>query len=98
MDAITALGLGDGNDRCPVQIGPCPHALQRHGDVSLLDVQGGRIILGKDRDGGHAKVCGGPKDADGDLAAIGDEQAGERAHLSCDLGHGQIRPLGSRPV
>ena len=98
MDAITALGLGDGNDRRTVQIGPCPHARQRHGNIGLLDVQGGRIILGKDRDGGHAKVCGGPKDANSDLAAIGDEQAGERAHLSCDLGHGQIRPLGSRPV
>ena len=98
MDSIAALSLGHGNDRRPVQIGPCPHTLERHGDVSLLDVQGGRIILGKDRDGGHAKVSGGPKDANGDLAAIGDEQAGERAHWSCDLGHDRIRPLGSRPV
>ena len=39
MDAITALGLGNGNDRRTVQIGPRPHALQRHGNIGLLDVQ-----------------------------------------------------------
>jgi hypothetical protein len=44
------------------------------------DVQRGAVGLGVDRDGADPELPQGAEDADGDLAAIGDEHLGEGGH------------------
>ena len=56
---------------------------ERHGGIGLARVQAGRVVLGVHRHRADAQVGAGLGDADGDLAAIGDQQGGK--------GHG--RPL-----
>ena len=44
------------------------------GRVGGADMQRQRIVGGIDRDGGRAGFAGGARDANGNLAAIGDQQ------------------------
>ena len=48
------------------------------GLVGLEAVQGEAVLVGVDRDGADAEFVGRAEDADGDLAAVGDEQLLER--------------------
>src|SRR5260370_703040 len=47
------------------------------GFVSHADMEGGAIGVGEDGDAGDAHFAEGADDADGDLAAIGDQELGE---------------------
>ena len=42
--------------------------------VSGADMQRQRVVRGVDRDGGKAGFARGPRDANGDLAAVGDQE------------------------
>ena len=74
MHRIAPRRQGCGDQGLGVQIGARSHALQRHGIVGALAMQGGHVIFGIDRNGADAEVGGGAGDTDGDLAAIGDQQ------------------------
>src|ERR1035437_6692999 len=65
VDAEVAFGGGAGAD-----VG---------GLVGHADVEGGAVGVGKDGDAGDAHLAEGADDADGDLAAIGDQDLAEHA-------------------
>ena len=50
-------------------------AAERHGDVDRVDVERVGVGVGVDAHGLDAEPVGGAGDADGDLAAVGDEEA-----------------------
>ena len=73
MQCIAAGGLGGGNDRLDVEIGaraPAGNFVRR---VGRADMQRQRVVGGIDRDGGKAGLARGPRDTNGDLAAVGDQ-------------------------
>ena len=57
------------------------------GSVGDADMQRLRIVGGMDRDGGEAGVARRARDADGDLAAVGDQQF-MKGHLCFRSGTG----------
>ena len=65
VDAEVAFGGGAGADAT--------------GLVGEADVEGGAVGVGEDRDRGDGHFAEGADDADGDLAAIGDEDLAEHA-------------------
>jgi hypothetical protein len=70
-----AVGLERGlDDRCAVEIGARPAPSQLHGVFRLANVQRLRVVLRVDRYGSGTELGGGPRDAHGDFAAIGDQQ------------------------
>ena len=60
------------------------------GEVGLGDVRRAGVGVGEDRDGAQAHRAGGGEDAAGDLAAVGDEQAGD--HQSLNTPHPSCSP------
>jgi hypothetical protein len=74
VDRVRARGLRGTNDRVDVQVavgggrGADPDGL-----VGLGDVTGARVGVAVDGDAGDAHAAQGGDDADGDLAAVGDE-------------------------
>jgi hypothetical protein len=58
------------------------HAVERVRLVGEADVQGFAVRVGVDGDGGDRGVRTGASDADGDLAAVGDEDLGDEGHGS----------------
>ena len=51
-----------------------------HGGVGRGDMAGVAVGVREDRRGADAERPAGPRDADGDLAAVGDQDAGEHGH------------------
>ena len=84
MDEIHALFLGQRDDAGNVQVrAHGAFALAHHvGLIRLEPVDGQPILRGVDGDGAQSKFSGGAKDADGDLAAVGDEQFSRFIRLS----------------
>jgi hypothetical protein len=76
MDEIDALLLRERHDAGDVQIrANRPLALADEvGFIRLEAMDGEAILLGVNGDGTKAELGGGAKDANGDLAAVGDEQ------------------------
>lgn len=74
MDRVARLLPGHGDQPLHVQVGRRPAATQRHRDIGLAQVQGGRVVLGVHRHRADAQVGTGAGDADGDLATVGDQQ------------------------
>ena len=78
VDGVALLGAGDGQQLRLVQVGGHAAALKRHSAVGLACVQAGVIVLGIHRQGFAAQLVAGLGDADGDLAAVGDQYSGKR--------------------
>ena len=80
MDGVDVVLPGQGDDAVDVEIGA--DRLARLADavglVGLEAVQGEAVLVGVDGDGADAQLVGRAKDADGDLAAVGDQQLANR--------------------
>ena len=74
MDRIAAGLPGRRDHARDVEIGRRALALERDRLVDPPDVQRRGVVLGMDADRGDAEFGGGLGDADGDLAAIGDQE------------------------
>ncbi len=83
MQGIATGGLGGGNDRFDIEIGTRAAARDLVALVGGADVQRGGVVGRMDRNDGEPRVGGGARDANGDLAAVGDQELPER--------HGQSR-------
>ena len=95
VDGVGAVALGDADDAGDVQVGldRIQPLVERVGLVGLVAVQGGAVLLAEDAQGADAELGAGPEHADGDLAAVGDEDALELA----DGGHGLVRARPRAP-
>ena len=62
------------NNGVHVEVGASALAGQRRRGVGPAHMQRARIVRAEDRHGGDVQFRGGPGDADGDFAAVGDEQ------------------------
>ena len=78
MDRVDLRLAGDVEDLVDVEValGGCGRA-EQVGLVSETDVRGVAIHLGVDRDRAHAQLLAGADHADGDLAAVGDQDGVE---------------------
>ena len=74
MHRITARLPGGGDHRSDIEIGGGALALERDGLVDAPDMQGRGVVVGVQAGGGDAELGSGLGDADGDLAAIGDQE------------------------
>ncbi len=74
MHRVAFGRLGGRYHGLDIEIGPRAAPGDFAGRVGGADMQRLRIVGGMDRDGGEAGVAGGAGDADGDLAAVGDQQ------------------------
>ena len=76
MDGVDVDALGEGDDAGDVEVGPDRLAglADAVGLVGLEAVQGEAVLVRVDGDGADAEFVGRAEDADGDLAAVGDEQ------------------------
>ena len=90
MDHVHTPLTREGNDPFDVEIrADRPLALADDiGFVGLEAVHRVAVLLRVDRDGSHAKLGGCAKDADGDFAAVGDEEgfSGDRNGRGGGLG------------
>ena len=81
MDRVDLVLLGDVDDAVDVEVGA--DRLARLADlvglVGLEAVQGEAVFVRVDRDRADAQLVGRAEHADGDLAAIGDQQLANRA-------------------
>ena len=74
MHRVTAVRQRQGDDLLHVQIGADAAPLQGQGLISAAPVQGLGVLRSINRHAGQAGVQGGAGDANGDFAAVGDEQ------------------------
>ena len=80
MDEVHALFLRQRDDARDVEI-RADRALARADEIGFIRLEamdGEAVFLGVDGDGAQAEFRGGAKDADGDFAAVGDEQFFQR--------------------
>ena len=89
MDRLAALLQGQRDQPIHVEIGRHATAGQRQRDIGLAHVQGSGIVLGEHRHRADTQVGAGASDANGDLAAVGDQQGVEGS------GHGRFSGSGS---
>ena len=75
MHRVAAVGGGQGNELFDVQIGGCAAPLQRHRLIGLKSVQGGSVFRRVNGVACNAEIGGGPGNADGDFAPVGDQQS-----------------------
>ena len=78
---------GGGDDLIDVEVGGGAGPVQAHGGAGVCEMQGVGVVFGVDGDGGDVQVGGGAKNADGDFAPVGDEQAihGHDSLPPCEL-------------
>ena len=74
MNGVATRLEGECDQALAVEIGGHAGATQRMRLVRLAHVQRGRVVFGIDGDAGETEIGGRARDADGDFAAIGDEQ------------------------
>ena len=94
MDGVDLVLPGQGDDAGDVEVGADRLAglADAVGLVGLEAVQGEAVFVRVDGDGADAQLVGGAEDADGDFAAIGDQQLADRR------GAGAEFPPAWRPV
>ena len=82
MDRIDLRFLGDADDVVDVEVGRDRFlaGADQVGLVGLEAVQGEAVFVGVDGDGADAQFAGGAQDADGDFAAVGDQEAADLFH------------------
>ena len=80
MDGVDLVLAGQGDDAGDVEVGADRLAglADAVGLVGLEAVQGEAVFVRVDGDGADAQFVGGAKDADGDFAAVGDQQLADR--------------------
>ena len=100
VDAVDAMGLGQGHDPFDVEVGADRFAGAAHhvGLVGLEAVQREAVFMSVDRDGANAEFVCRSEHPDGDLAAIGDEQFGDGPHGVWMLEWGQGGPGPTRVI
>ncbi len=74
MHRVAARRLRGRDDASDIEIGRRAPPLQGLDLIDAPDMQGRRVVLRMDADGGDAEFGGGLGDTDGDLAAIGDQE------------------------
>ena len=79
MQRVAAGRFGGFDDRFNIEVGARAYAAELMRFVGAADMQRGRVVGRVDGDGADAQLAGGADDANGDLAAVGDEQAFDRA-------------------
>ena len=77
VDGATAGGVRSIDHRLLVEIRCGTQPFQSVGFICDASVQAGGVVLGVNRHGAQAEIGRGTRDADGDFAAIGDEQGVE---------------------
>ena len=77
MNGVAARLQRQRDQALAVEIGGDARSPERMRLVRLAHVQRGRVVVGIDGDAGDAEIGGRARDADGDFAAIGDEQLAE---------------------
>ena len=75
VDGVALVLAGALNDLGDVEVGGGADSIERDLEVGVLDVLGGCVVVGVDGGGGDLQFGCGAEDADGDFAAVGDEQA-----------------------
>ena len=92
MDRIDAMLLGDGDDRCDVQVPLDRLAAVRRPDlvrlIGLEAMQREAVFIGVNRDRPQPQLGGGAEDADGDLGPVGNQQF---PHEKIREGYGCVR-------
>ena len=97
VHAVDAGALDHAEDRVGVQVALGRGlAAERVRLVRVAHVQRITVELGVDRDGGDSQLAAGPHHADGDLAAVGDQDLLEHEHL-CQ-GDGVAVSYGPCPI
>jgi hypothetical protein len=74
VDRIAPVRRRDRDQLLPIEVCARADAAQRHRRVGLEHVQRTLVVLGMHGNGGDFEVGGGARNADGDLAAVGDEE------------------------
>ena len=74
METVASRCAGGRNHARDIEIGRRAAPAERPDLIDSPDMQGGRVVLGMDTDCGDAEFGGGLGDADGDFAAIGDQE------------------------
>ena len=76
VNRISANFLGEGDDAIDIEIGANRFAgfAEQVGFVGFEAMKGEAIFVGVDRDGANAEFMRGAEDANGDFAAVGDEE------------------------
>ena len=87
MHRVAALRAGGDDQRSTIQIRRRAGGLQRDGVVGQLRVQRTRVVLREHGHAGAAQVMQRTSDADGDLAAVGDQDFFQ--HKRSLTGHGR---------
>ena len=81
VHAVDAGALDDAEDRVGVEVALGRGlAAERVRLVGVADVERVPVELGVDRDGGDPQLAARPHHADGDLAAVGDQDLLEQRH------------------
>ena len=75
VDRVALVLAGPLNDLGDVEIRGGADSVERDLQVGVLDVLRGGVVAGVDRGGGELEFRRGAQDADGDFAAVGDEQS-----------------------
>ena len=74
MNGVGAGRLGRCNDRLRVEVSRSALPGQKLHLIGDAKVQAFGVVLGMNRDGGQSHIGGGARDADGELAAIGNQE------------------------
>ena len=74
MDRIAARFSGSRDDLFDIEVSSSTRTTQRDCSVSAPRVERTGVVFGKDRHGANSELSGGADDANGDFAAVGDEQ------------------------
>ena len=82
MNGVDMILPRDADDVGDVQVGGdgFPAGTDPIRLIGLEAVEGEAVLVGEDGDGANAHLSGGPQDADGDFAAVGDEEAADFFH------------------
>ena len=97
VHGVGAGSAGDREDLLDLQVGLRARlAAERVRLVGETGVKGVSVLVGVDGDRGDSGVPGGADDADGDLAAVGDEHLGDSRH-ECQPSEKPLDPLDDSP-
>jgi hypothetical protein len=82
MNRVDPALFGQRDDRLNIEVGTDRLARlpDRIGFVCLEAVQGEAVLMGVNRDGTNAQLVSAPEDADRDLTAVSNQQAGNAPH------------------